>query len=79
MPGQTSPARLEGLITGRARPADQESPKPEFLWIFFLCFICLPLLVAALAGVTMGTTISAVVHMASVKSLIANLLMRLSR
>jgi len=33
---------------------------------------------AALAGVTMGTTTSAVAYMVSVKSLIANLLMRLS-
>lgn len=48
-------------------------------WIFFLCFICLPLLVVALAGATTGTAASAVVDMASVRSLIANLFMRLSR
>jgi hypothetical protein len=48
---------------------------PGLLWIFFLCFfMCLLLLVSALAGVTIGTT-SAVAHMDSVKSLIANLLM----
>jgi len=41
-----------------------------------LCFfICPLLLVAALAGATMGTTISAVTHIASVKSRIANLAM----
>src|SRR5258708_23062926 len=49
---------------------------PGLLWIFFLCFfMCLLLLVSALAGVTIGTTTSAVAHMDSVKSLIPNLLM----
>ena len=41
--------------------------------------MCLLLLVSALAGVTVGTTTGAVAYMASVKSLIANLLMILSR
>jgi len=51
---------------------------PRLFWI--LCFlICLLLTVAALAGVTMGTTASAVAHMTSVISRIANLLMGLSR
>ena len=75
MPGQTGPAGLEGLVAGHARPADQGSLKPGLLC--FLCFlICLLLLVPALAGVTMGTSASPVVQMASVKSRIANLLMR---
>ena len=48
--------------------------------MIFLCFfICLLLLVSALAGVTIGTTTNAVPYMASVKSLIANLLMIPSR
>ena len=77
MPGQTPPARLEGLVTGHARPADQGSLKPYLFWI--LCFfMCLLLLVSALAGVTIGIITSAVAHDASVKSLIANLLMLLS-
>jgi len=41
--------------------------------------MCLPLPVSALAGVTAGTSASAVVHIASVKSRIANWLMRPSR
>lgn len=45
-----------------------------------LCFlICLLLLVSALAGVTVGTSTSAAADIASVKSRIANLLMRPSR
>jgi hypothetical protein len=44
-----------------------------------LCFFkCLLLFVSALAGVTIGTTTSAVAYMANVKSRIAFLLMRLS-
>ena len=43
----------------------------------FLCFVkCLLLLVSALASVTIGTTAGVVAYMASVKSRIANLLMR---
>ena len=75
MPGQTGPAGLEGLVAGHARPADQGSLKPGLLC--FLCFlICLLLLVPALAGVTIGTTASAVAHIARIKSRIANLPMR---
>jgi hypothetical protein len=49
------------------------------LWIRFLCFfISLLLLISALDGVTMGTIAGAVAYMASVKSRIAILLMRLS-
>jgi ABC-type uncharacterized transport system permease subunit len=58
---------------------DLGSLTPRLFWIFFLFFsISLPPFVAALAGVTTGTITSAVAHMASVKSLIADLLMRLS-
>ena len=54
--------------------------KVEVLGLIFLCFFFdSVLLVAALAGVSMGTTATAVAKMASVKSRIANLLMRLSR
>ena len=75
MPGQTGPAGLEGLATARARPADQGSLKRGLLCL--LCFlICLLALAPALAGVTAGTTASAAAYMASVKSRIANLLMR---
>jgi hypothetical protein len=50
------------------------------LWdTFFFFFISLLPFVAALAGVTVGTTASAVAYMASVKSVIADLLMFLSR
>jgi arginine exporter protein ArgO len=53
--------------------------KVEFLGLIFLCFFFdSVLLVAALAGVSIGTTASAVEKIASVKSRIANLLMRLS-
>jgi hypothetical protein len=48
------------------------------MWIL-LCFLtALLLLVAALAGVTIGTAISAVAQIASVASRIANFIMRLS-
>jgi len=58
---------------------DLGSPTPRLLWIFFLFFSISPLpFVAALAGVTVGTTTSAVAHMTNVKSPIADLLMRLS-
>jgi len=43
----------------------------------FLCYICLLLLVVALAGVTAGTTTSAAAYVAGVKR-IENLLMCLS-
>jgi hypothetical protein len=46
--------------------------------ILFFFFISLLLFVTALAGVTIGTTTSGVAYMASVKSLIANLVIRLS-
>ena len=52
---------------------------PRLLWIFLFFFISLLLSAAALAGVTMGTAASAVAYMASVKSPIANFLMRLFR
>jgi hypothetical protein len=52
---------------------------PGLFWIFFLFFPISSLpFVAALAGATMGTATSAVAHMASVKSRIADLLMRVS-
>jgi hypothetical protein len=64
---------------GHARLEDLGSPMPGPFWIFFLFFPVSSLLFgAALADATMGTTTSAVAHMASVKSRIANLLMRLS-
>ena len=73
MPGQTGPACLEELATGRARPADQCSPKPGPFWILFLCFLkCLPLIVVAAAGVTVGTTTSAAAPIASAKTRMAN-------
>jgi hypothetical protein len=57
-----------------------ESLMPAVFWIFFLFLLMSPLLfAAALAGVAVGTTTSAVAHIASVKSLIADFLMRLSR
>ena len=50
------------------------------LWdTFFFFVISLLLFVAALAGVTVGTITSAVAYMANVKSVMADLLMRLSR
>jgi hypothetical protein len=70
-PGQTAPAGLEGLLPGDARPG---SLKPALFC--FLCFFkCLPLLIDAFAGVTTGTTTSAVAYVASIKSWIAILLM----
>ena len=43
----------------------------------FLCFLkCLLLLVSALDGVTIGTTAGVIAYTASVKSRIANLLIR---
>jgi len=58
----------------RPRLADAKAPLD-----FLLIFSTPPLpFVAALAGVTIGIATSAVAYMASVKSLIADLLMRLS-
>jgi hypothetical protein len=71
-PGQTPSAGLEGLLPGHAR---RGSLKPGQFG--FLCFFkCLPLLIDALAGVTTGTTTSAVAYVASIKSWIAIPLMR---
>src|SRR4029077_17723397 len=65
-PGQTAPAGLEGLLPGHARPG---SLKPALFC--FLCFFkCLPLLIDAFAGVTTGTTTSAVAYVASIKIVI---------
>ena len=76
MPGQIGPAWLYGR-TGGACPTDQGSLTRARQC--FLCFWTCPLLlVAALAGVTAGTSASAVVHKASVKSRIAGLLMGFS-
>jgi hypothetical protein len=52
---------------------------PELLWIFLLFFTALLASAAALDDVTMGAAASAVAYMASVKSRIADLLIRLSR
>src|SRR4029077_19389313 len=73
-PGQTAPAGLEGLLPGHALPGWL---KPALFC--FLCFFkCLPFLVVALAGATGGATTSAVAYVASIKSRIAILLLRLS-
>ncbi len=74
---QTAPPWLEGLATCHVWPAERPSLIPALSG--FLCFLKCPLLfVAALAGVMMGTTISAVAHVASVKSRIASLAMHSS-
>ena len=76
-PGQIGPAWLYGRTGGGACPTNQGS----LTWACqcFLCFLTCPsLLVAALAGVTVGTSASAVVHRASIKSRIASLLMGFS-
>jgi len=52
-------------------------PVPELAWIL-LCFLVALLLVAASAGVTTGTAISAVAQIANVASRIANFIMRFS-
>ncbi len=52
----------------------------ELFGLMFLCFFFVSVLfAAAVAGLTMGTAASAVAYMTSVKSRIADLLMRLSR
>ena len=51
---------------------------PELLWVFLFFFISLLLFVSDLAGVTTGAATNVVAYMASVKSLVANLLMLLS-
>jgi hypothetical protein len=72
MPGQTGVAWLEGLATGHAWP------KPGLLRMIFLCFfICLLLLVSAVAGSTIGATTTGA-YIASVKIQIGNLPMGLS-
>jgi hypothetical protein len=77
MPGQIGPAWLYGRIGGGTCPTDQGSTTRGCQC--FLCFWTCPLLlVAALAGVIVGTSASAVVHKASVKSRIARLLMGFS-
>ncbi len=52
---------------------------PGLFWVFFLFFfISLLLFVSDLAGVIIGATTNVVAYIASVKSLVANLLMLLS-
>jgi hypothetical protein len=67
------------VVTGRARLEDLGLPMPGLFWVFFLFFfISLLLFVSDLAGVIIGATTNVVAYMASVKSLVANLLMLLS-